>query len=1086
MSIKYSALDIAKKITAVDPSFRVPTQEQIPIIESPLAPAVVIAGAGSGKTETMSQRVLFLVANSIITPNQLLGLTFTRKAAGELSKRIKYRLRQLKKAGLLPDHLDESELTVSTYHSYAGKVLADHAIRIGIDADADPIGEAAAWQIAFEEVTRFSGNDLPINGSTASVVQEVMDLSTQLAENDRSADEIIDYTEKLLSKLSQFSDRQTVPVIEFKEELQQRLAILPIVDAFDRRRKENGLLTFNDHMSIAARLVSESKSNHSDDIGEIERSKYKVVLLDEYQDTSFNQIKFLSNLYGNNHPVTAVGDPNQAIYGWRSASSETLDTFSQSFSSKALRFNLLTTWRNDNSILDLANVVIDQISTEKQIAKLTARPNAKTGEVICAVYDTQIQEGQEIASYFAKYWFDKEREKLPADKKTTFAVLVRSRSQIDLIQSAFGELNIPTDVVGVGGLINTPEVADIIALLRTLTMPESGTALMRLLTGPHLNLGARDLMALGSFTKSFARANDYSRGAQLKQALEESIEIATTADEFAAGSIIESLEQLLILTPAELKKYQKTPEFTDEGLARLRKFALSLRTLRRNLTGSITDAISQVSEFLSLDTEVLVRDGWQNGRRNIDRFLDEAARFQKNGGTLFNFLQWLKIAQDAEGGLKPAEVDVRSDAVQILTIHAAKGAEWDYVAIPGLAEKNFPNIGKKSDNWITNAGSIPVSMRGDYQQLPSITFENFSTNKNLKDGIESFGDQWKARKAMEEMRLAYVAITRAKQGLICTTSHFRTGENAVAPSRLFQLFANAAINIAGATVIAGSEIPDGINPMKENPITASWPKTNPAILKLQEVAKLVDSSQPYTKEEVEQLVAKSTDDEKVGLLTDLKMIINEIKSKSSKQDVILPTRLSVSTLLYLANDPQELALRLRRPMPNHIDKYARRGTEFHLWLENHFKHPALISMDELFNLNSTASSDQDAPLDKLQEAWLASDWAKKAPIDVEVGFETMIDATLIRGRIDAVYKVDAEHYEVVDWKTGKVKSGDDLQSASIQLAMYRLAYAKLKNLPIENISAAFHYVIDNQTVRPADILDEQGLINLVSRVPLQI
>ncbi len=110
--------------------------------------------------------------------------------------------------------------------------------------------------------------------------------------------------------------------------------------------------------------------------------KQQMIFETEYQDTSFNQIKFLSNLYGNNHPVTAVGDPNQAIYGWRSASSETLDTFSQSFSSKALRFNLLTTWRNDHSILDLANVVIDQISTEKQIAKLTARPNAKSGGVV--------------------------------------------------------------------------------------------------------------------------------------------------------------------------------------------------------------------------------------------------------------------------------------------------------------------------------------------------------------------------------------------------------------------------------------------------------------------------------------------------------------------------------------------------------------------------------------------------------------------------------------------------------------------------------------------------------------------------------
>ena len=573
MSIKYSALDIAKRISAVDPTFRVPTDEQIPIIQAPLAPAVVIAGAGSGKTETMSQRVLYLVANSIITPDQLLGLTFTRKAAGDLAKRIKYRLRQLKSANLLPDHLDESELTVSTYHSYAGRVLADHAIRIGIDADADPIGEAAAWQIAFEEVSRFAGNDLPINGSPNSVVREVMDLSTQLAENDRNADEIITYTEKLLAKLSEFSDRQTNPVLEFKEELSQRLAILPIVAAFDNRRKQHGLLTFNDHMSIAAKLVEESKQNHNDDIGVIERNKFKVVLLDEYQDTSFNQIKFLSNLFGDNHPVTAVGDPNQAIYGWRSASSETLDTFSQSFNSNATRYTLLTTWRNDSAVLDLANVMIDDISTTKQIDKLSARPKAKTGEVICGIYETQIQEGQEIAKYFAKYWFDKDREMLAANEKSTFAVLVRSRSQIDSIQSAFAELDIPTDVVGVGGLIHTPEISDIIALLRTLTMPDSGTALMRLLTGPHINLGPRDLMALGIFTKNFARSNDYSRGKELKQALEQNIEVNSTADEFAAGSIIESLELLLTLKQGEFVKYQGTPGFSEEGLARLRKFA---------------------------------------------------------------------------------------------------------------------------------------------------------------------------------------------------------------------------------------------------------------------------------------------------------------------------------------------------------------------------------------------------------------------------------------------------------------------------------------------------------------------------------
>ncbi len=1121
-----SSLEIAKRIKAVDPTFREPTKEQIPIIEAPLAPAVVIAGAGSGKTETMSQRVLYLVANSIITPDQLLGLTFTRKSAGELAKRIRKRLRQLKAAGLLPTQVDESDLTVSTYHSYAGRVLADHAIRIGIDAASDPIGEAAAWQIAYEEVQRFAGGDLQINGSPKSVVEEVMELSTQLAENNKTAADIEEFSYKLLDQLTQLTEKATIPVTEFISEIEQRLAILPIVDAFDNRRKENGLLTFNDHMSMAAQLVAESKLNHNDDIGVLERSKYKVVLLDEYQDTSFNQINFLSNLFGNNHPVTAVGDPNQAIYGWRSASSETLDTFSKSFNSDATRFSLLTTWRNDQAILGLANVMIDQIALDNAnlapiagltpsttapaksaIAKLAARADAQNGEVICGIYETQMQEAQAIAEYFAKYWHDPARINLPEDKRSTFAVLVRARSQIDAIQSALRDKDIPTDVLGVGGLVHIPEVADVIALLRTLTMPDSGSALMRLLTGPHLCLGARDLMALGAFTRKFAKENDHSRGKQLEDALTNNQSQIATADEFASGSIIESLELLITLTPKELKHYTATPEFSEVALSRLRKFAIDLRQLRRSLSGSITDALIAAEHFLSLDTEVLVRSGWQTGRKDLDRFLDEAARFQKNGGSLIAFLQWLKIAEDAEGGLKPAEVDVRSDAVQILTIHSAKGAEWDYVAVPGLADRNFPNTGRKSDSWIKNAGSIPVSMRGDSLQLPSINFANFSTNKNLKDGLESFNDQWKARKEVEEMRLAYVAFTRAKHGLFCSTSHFRNGENAVAPSKLYLICAQHLPSIAGGVVLADTPIPEGRNPLKENPITGNWPdptsKYQLISERVKESAKFVASSKAFTLAELtalqklgENAAAAAGDQfietdsvganqiDKSVVLSDLHAIINELKNKSDITNVFLPTRLSVSTLLYLKQDPNELALRLRRPMPNHTDKYARRGTQFHLWLENQFKHASLISMDEIFN--NSANDDQaelDAPLQDLQQAWLQSDWARKQPIGVEVGFETVIAGTVVRGRIDAVYELAPGKFEVVDWKTGKVKSGDDLSVAALQLAMYRMAFAKLNNIDVANVSAAFHYVAQNETVRPADIMSEAALTEIISAIP---
>ena len=599
-------------------------------------------------------------------------------------------------------------------------------------------------------------------------------------------------------------------------------------------------------------------------------------------------------------------------------------------------------------------------------------------------------------------------------------------------------------------------------------------------------------MALGAFTRKFAAENDHTRGKQLEEALNNSQSQVATADEFAAGSIIESLELLITLTPKELKHYTATPEFSETALARLRQFAIDLRQLRRNLTGSITDALLAAEQFLSLDTEVLVRSGWQSGRKDLDRFLDEAARFQKNGGTLIAFLQWLKIAEDAEGGLKPAEVDVRSDAVQILTVHSAKGAEWDFVAVPGLAEKNFPNAGRKSDSWIKNAGAIPVSMRGDYAQLPIINFANFSTNKNLKDGLEIFGDEWKARKAVEEMRLAYVAFTRAKHGLFCSTSHFRNGEKAVAPSRLYQLCAQFLPAINGATVLSDTPIPEGKNPLKENPITGNWPdqlsRYEVKAKQVRESAELVAAAQPFT----ENQILESTEHSEI--MSDLNALVNELKNKSDITQVFLPARLSVSTLLYLKQEPDQLALRLRRPMPNHIDKYARRGTEFHLWLEDHFKHTSLISMDEIFNNNAPSqtqinqvNSNQelvDAPMQELQKAWLASDWADQQPIGVEVGFETVIAGTVIRGRIDAVYEKSPGKFEVVDWKTGKVKSGEDLSVAAVQLAMYRLAFAKLNKIEVADVSAAFHYVAQNETVRPADIMSEAQLIEIISQIPL--
>jgi DNA helicase-2/ATP-dependent DNA helicase PcrA len=209
------------------------------------------------------------------------------------------------------------------------------------------------------------------------------------------------------------------------------------------------------------------------------------------------------------------------------------------------------------------------------------------------------------------------------------------------------------------------------------------------------------------------------------------------------------------------------------------------------------------------------------------------------------------------------------------------------------------------------------------------------------------------------------------------------------------------------------------------------------------------------------------------LIEDARAIIAEFEEfKLGARDVALPARLSTSTLIALHEDPAELARTIRRPMPRAMDEYSHRGTAFHLWIENHFNAKTLFD-DEDFDLLTPFEEDQK--LEDLKAKWLASDWAKLQPHAVEVPFETVIAGVLVRGRIDAVYKT-SDGYEVVDWKTGSKTLGE---SSAVQLAVYRLAWAKLQGISVNQVSAAFHYVPINKTDRRANLLSEDELTDLL-------
>ncbi|MGH4001063.1 MAG: UvrD-helicase domain-containing protein, partial [Pseudonocardiaceae bacterium] len=285
-----------------------PTAEQADVIAAdPRAPTLVVAGAGSGKTETMAARVVWLVANGYVTPEGVLGLTFTRKAAQQLAERIRARLRRLADSGVL-DRLDSTgarraavvagEVTVLTYHAYAGRLVAEHALRLPTDPGARLLTETGAWQLAH----RVTGNwepDLDLDGKVPRTVTGwVLGLAGQLAEHLCELGQLREATEATITALTTASPapRQRGPLRADLTPVVQcqrfRLAMLPLVARYTELKRRDAVLDFGDQIGIAALLARDHP-----EVGAAERARFGAVLLDEYQDTGHAQRVLLRSLF---------------------------------------------------------------------------------------------------------------------------------------------------------------------------------------------------------------------------------------------------------------------------------------------------------------------------------------------------------------------------------------------------------------------------------------------------------------------------------------------------------------------------------------------------------------------------------------------------------------------------------------------------------------------------------------------------------------------------------------------------------------------------------------------------------------------
>lgn len=1080
-----------------------PTPEQTRIIEAPLEPLLVIAGAGSGKTETMAARVVYLVANGLVRAEEVLGLTFTRKAAAELAVRIRGRLHHLATAGVGPRPGLSDQPRIATYNSYAASLLTDHGLRLGADPDATVITDAARFQIA-EELVRTWPLDLLTHYKPGTVIAAVTALAGELSEHDVQPEQAAELLGDLASDFTEVEGRQSQAYLKPAESLQLRARLMDLVAAFQQAKRSAGVVDFADQVRLAAHVAGQVPA-----VGAVERSRYRVVLLDEYQDTSVAQVQMLAALFTDGHPVTAVGDPNQAIYGWRGAAAGTLLSFPDAFRTGERKpaevATLSTAWRNDHAILDVANHIAAPLRTgaASRVPPLRPSPSAASGTVLARIAETSADEAALIARLLTEHW------SADAAAPVSAAVLCRKRSQFQAIEGALTGAGLPCQVVGLGGLLFTAEVADIRAALTVAHDPSRGDAMMRLLTGPSVHLGAQDLAVLSAWSRVQAPGPrravgpQGSRGAGTQEALgRDARDAPASADVRAAGAqdalgaqaadphgqeplaedaeqVAEDAEQASITEavdslPRREWTDQRGRSLSDAAYQRLQQLSAQLRQIRSLGYLAIPELITATEQILGLDIEVIaaVPGSVAHARRNLDAFTTAGAQFA--GGTadptLAAFLAYLDAVEDEENGLDLMVAEPDPTAIQIMTVHAAKGLEWDTVVVAGMNAKDFPAVAPKSDGhyaetgWLTNPRTLPYSLRGDCDWLPELPIAGAASVADVSTAVTEFRRAEGERQLTEERRLAYVAMTRARHVLILTAHYWGTRSTLNTPSVFLQSLLDAGLADTGSQWISASQHEH--NPLTDATESSSWPQ--PA----HQVAKVWDDLWREAAEEP--IPAPDTS----AWWREAELLLAE-RELRSRPEFAMPDHLAASAMVDLARDPEQFWRSQRRPIPRRPSVAARRGTRFHTWVEQYYGAQTLLDFD---SLPGAQDGDADAPLAELQEAFLNSSWANLNPITLEVDIETMLGSVAVRCRIDAVF-AEGQGVHIVDWKTGRPPRDRNARTASqVQLALYRLAWSRLHDVPIEHIAASLHYVGDDVTIS-ADELSEAELTALLATPP---
>ncbi|MBI2404980.1 ATP-dependent helicase [Candidatus Gottesmanbacteria bacterium] len=648
-------------------------EEQKKAVEFGDGPILIIAGAGTGKTTVVTERIKHIISSGSAHPSEILALTFTEKAAREMEERVDMALPY----GVI-------QMWISTFHAFCDRILRNEAINIGLDPVYKLMTEAETILFFRKNLFKFDLSYFRPYGNPTKFISGMIQHFSRLKDEDVIPQQYLRYTHNLKSQISNLKNEE-------EEEFRKTLELANAYKTYEELKVKEGLMDYADLISHTLKLFRTRRN-----ILKQYQEQFKYILIDEFQDTNFAQNELGILLAGERKNITVVGDDDQAIYRWRGAAISNIIQFRKHFS-QAKIIVLTKNYRSTKEILDRSYDLIqhnnpDRLEVAENIDKKLESMRRMKGETIGVMYADRVEnEAEEVAKTIKNL-----KLKIKNDW-SDFAILVRANNYAEPFSRALSRAGIPYQFLGPGQLFRQPEVKDLIAYLKVLYNFEDSVAMYRVLTMDWLDVTPRDVAGI---------INDARK---------------------SGISIFEACEKR-----------------TDEKVVRLVEMIhRHLGLIKKETAGQIlyyflqdTGLLKQLTSYKSTKEEKIAQ--------NIAKFFSKLKTYETEheDANVYALVDWIDLSMNMGESPMAADIDwSQNNAVNILTIHSAKGLEFPVVFLVHLVSSRFPSMERREQIPIPDAFIKEILPEGDFH-------------------------------LQEERRLFYVGMTRARDILYFTAAKY--------------------------------------------------------------------------------------------------------------------------------------------------------------------------------------------------------------------------------------------------------------------------------------------------------------------------